>query len=507
MILNFFKDYELKYSLINGFFPEDIPKNLFSTRDLFKYLNNTFVDELEKYLTSNGIKSTPCFWFSIYKGETERRILGIPHISTYLCLSNFILENINFIYNKITSNSVSDSKNIFIPYDLTESFEEVLKKRVWNSIGNKYILSIDISKCYENIYTHSISWGLIGKKEAKIQYSKKEALQSEEYKKSNKLDEKVRRINNNETKGIPTGPLTSRLISELVLAEIDNAIKEQKPNLKYNRFVDDYKFYFLKKEEALQFIPILQRILHDFKLSINQSKTKIELFPNGIFGENLKAKLSNYDFNKNSIPSFINTFMFMHNSGIKGAFKYGMKVLSSQKIENKDKDYVLACLINSLMIFPKISDIIIEIFDKNNLINKKNRDHITLLLNNLLLENIKNHHDEEIFWNLNFLIKFNLKIPETSILLILEREEIFTTIMILDYIFKKRLSKEEKIFIKINTLKTKLQNESIYSDKWLLIYECATNNWISGLKKIVNKDKLLKVLLKDKFSFYNSPLN
>lgn len=502
---NFLKEHELKFSLLNGFFPEDIPKELFSTKRIFKFLNNDVVADVEKHLSSSSIKATSCFLYSIYKEETERRILSIPHITTYLCLSNFILENINFIYDKIANNSISNSKNIFLPYSLTESFEEILKKRVWNSIGNKYILSIDISKCYENIYTHSISWGLIGKKEAKIQYSKKESEQSEEYKKANKLDEKIRRINNNETKGIPTGPITSRLISELVLAEIDNTLKETMPSLKYNRFVDDYKFYFLKKEDALQFIPVFQRILHDFKLSINQNKTKIDLFPNGIFGENLNLKLNKFDFTKNNISTFINTFMFMHNSGVKGAFKYGMKVLSSQEIEEEDKDYVLSYLINSLMIFPKISNIIINIFDKNNLITKSNKEQIGLLLNNLLAENIKNHHDEEIFWNLNFLIKFDIDIDLKYIPQILKREEIFSTIIILDYIFTKKISKNQDIECQLKCLKNQLKNENIYSDKWLLIYECTFNDWISGLKQILNKDKLLKLLFDNKINFYNSP--
>lgn len=82
------------------FFLEDIPKDLFSTKKLFKYLNDEFIKNLELRLTSSNVKSTPCFLFSIYKGETERRILRVSHTSTYLCLSKFILKNINLIYGK-----------------------------------------------------------------------------------------------------------------------------------------------------------------------------------------------------------------------------------------------------------------------------------------------------------------------------------------------------------------------------------------------------------------------
>ena len=117
------------------------------------------------------------------------------------------------------------------------------------SIGNKYVLSLDISRCYESIYTHSITWALLGKEKAKEEYLKKENERSSSYNIADNLDERVRKINNNETKGIPTGPITSRLISELILSEIDNILHEKVPKLKYNRFVDDYSFYFSEKKK------------------------------------------------------------------------------------------------------------------------------------------------------------------------------------------------------------------------------------------------------------------
>lgn len=35
------------------------------------------------------------------------------------------------------------------------------------SIGKKYVVKSDITSCYPSIYSHSISWALLGKDEAK----------------------------------------------------------------------------------------------------------------------------------------------------------------------------------------------------------------------------------------------------------------------------------------------------------------------------------------------------
>lgn len=501
---DFLSKAEACYSLINNFFPTNISKDIFSTKEVFKYIKDDYITSINSSLK---VKNTTCSKFSIYKSETERRILSIPHITTYILLVDYISKNIDIIHDKIVKNSNSNSKFIFIPYEQLDSFDEILKRKIWDSIGNKYILSLDISRCYENIYTHSITWALLGKEKAKEEYKKKEKERSDLYKIADKLDKKSRSINNDETKGIPTGPLTSRLISELILTEIDKILKQKFPTIKYNRFVDDYKFYFLKKEEAIQFIPKFQKILYDFKFSLNENKTKIDLFPNGIFTEDLRSELSKYDFKQNSITAFIKKFMNLHNLGIKGAFKYGLKVLTSHSIKNEDKKYVLACLVNSLMVFPMTTDTIITIFEKNNLLTSKNKQQITVILNKILLENIENEYEEEIFWNLLFLIKFQLEIDIKSIEKILDKMEVFSTIMVIDYIFYKKLNKNNiEIKNKLLSLKEKLKKKNIYSEEWLLIYECANNNWIKGLTNIVNVDPFLKVFLKNKEKFYISPL-
>lgn len=343
----------------------------------------------------------------------------------------------------------------------------------------------------------------MGKDKAKQEYIKRSKERSKEYNKYDELDKKVRKINNDETKGIPIGPITSRLISELILAEIDENLKKEK--VKWNRFVDDYKFYFNDREEVVRFIEKFQRIIYEFKLSLNTFKTKIEIFPDGLFEIDLKAELSKFDFKKYGTVSFIKKIMEMHSRGIKGAFSYGMKVLSSEIIiMDEDKEFILSCLINSLIIYPKISEIVIDIFEKNDLLNEKNNNIVTEIFNDVLEKNIKNNCEEEIVWNIYFMMKFDLKIAENNILQILNKYEVFSTILILDYIKNKNLEKNSEIIKSKDILKKKLQKESIYGTKWLLIYEANINLWLIGIKKVLKQDKILSKMYEEGVKFYHS---
>src|SRR5690625_7724268 len=86
------------------------------------------------------------------------------------------------------------------------------------SMGYQYCYRIDIANFYDSIYTHSIEWGFIGREQAKSNRNIDNI--------GRELDRLVSRTNSKETAGIPTGPFTSRIISELILDAIDNELEE-----------------------------------------------------------------------------------------------------------------------------------------------------------------------------------------------------------------------------------------------------------------------------------------
>lgn len=494
-----------KLNLIKcGYFPENIPQMTFNTTELVKYIkkrSNTFA-ELQKNLADTGVLSTPCTLISCYKNDLERRIISVPHIETFMCLANEIEKNKEVISDMFFYNLNSYSGDIkpyeIEGYEVKSNFHKNYLDRTKYSLGFKFLLKVDLSKCYENIYTHSVTWALLGKKDAKEEYKKLEKNRSEEYKKYNELDIKIRAINSNETKGIPTGPITSRIISEIVLCEIDNEIKEIHPHFK--RYVDDYNFLFKTRTDAEIFLPKLQRILYEYKLHLNTEKTEILKYPYSI-KHNLSLELGSYDFKKLGYTNFIEKFNELFLLGNKGALKFGLKVMKSHVIPQHEKEIVHSHLINLMISYPNLSDYVFQVSEMNEFnVSKRIKD----TLNELLKENYENNHDIELIWILLYMIRFDIKIESRMICNILDRQEVFSCILALDYIFQKKLFRQPTVKEAIKKLKSVLKNESIYGDKWLLVYESCKNEWIIGLKPIVHKSKFLKEALENGVGFFNS---
>jgi hypothetical protein len=98
--------------------------------------------------------------------------------------------------------------------------------------------TLDVSHCFDSIYTHSIAWALMGKPIAKKQQTGTTA---------NAFDALMRNVNHAETSGIVIGPEVSRIFAEMIFQTIDlAAIRNlEKLNLRHGqdyslrRYVDD----------------------------------------------------------------------------------------------------------------------------------------------------------------------------------------------------------------------------------------------------------------------------
>ena len=77
----------------------------------------------------------------------------------------------------------------------------------------KTLRTLDVSRCFDSIYTHSIAWALLGKTLAKE--SKKDATSANEF------DQLMMYVNHGETNGIVIGPEISRIFAEIIFQSVD----------------------------------------------------------------------------------------------------------------------------------------------------------------------------------------------------------------------------------------------------------------------------------------------
>lgn len=107
---------------------------------------------------------------------------------------------------------------------------------------------MDVAKCFDSIYTHSISWATRGKEFSKTLNGTKSF--------GDDFDLVIRSANNNETNGIPIGPEVSRIFAEVIFQDIDCSVDSQlRPKLKGGedyevvRYVDDI-FVFARNTDV-----------------------------------------------------------------------------------------------------------------------------------------------------------------------------------------------------------------------------------------------------------------
>lgn len=154
-----------------------------------------------------------------------------------------------------------------------ESYRYLRCEKKYNNLSK-----LDITKCFDSIYTHSITWATHGKNVVK------ENIVPSKSTFAGKFDALMQNANYLETNGIIIGPEFSRIFAEIILQAVDVRVQtilekshQMLQNIDYEafRYVDDYFVFFNEASVAEQFLETLQVVLKEYKLSINATKSQI----------------------------------------------------------------------------------------------------------------------------------------------------------------------------------------------------------------------------------------
>ena len=142
-------------------------------------------------------------------------------------------------------------------------------------------MTLDVSKCFDSIYTHSIAWATKDKEFIKAYIKHKCSSFGDDF------DTVIRHGNDNETNGIPIGPEVSRIFSEIIFQEIDkiviNNVKQKgfefNTHYSFRRYVDDVYIFAKNEELAKKIYRMYSDTLMKFNLHTNTSKSTITFRP------------------------------------------------------------------------------------------------------------------------------------------------------------------------------------------------------------------------------------
>ena len=221
------------------------------------------------------------FWsapesYSIPRYGDARRKLSLVNPINQLHVAHIISANWNDLQPKLAKSKASEFKPEFSTSTSGRAitgvdFDGVARQRsrILSTYG-RYVRT-DITRFYPSIYTHSIAWAILGKAHVKANHHTTAFKGSY----ANHLDKAVGAGQEGQTIGIPIGPDTSRIISELVAVEVEENVKAQidEFDLRAVRYVDDMLIGLKESETAAAVLSGLSLALYDYQLELNAEKT------------------------------------------------------------------------------------------------------------------------------------------------------------------------------------------------------------------------------------------
>ncbi len=181
---------------------------------------------------------------------------------------NDIIETLDKEYENLkTFFSYTEHSNIYRFY---ESYSYQRSEKKFNSLHK-----FDISKCFDSIYTHSLSWAINNKQIVK------ENLGVNDFTFGGAFDRLMQGLNYNETNGIVIGPEFSRIFAEILLQQIDIDVELElqqndlihKKHYRIYRYVDDYFLFFNGDNDKNKILEAFKHKFKEYGLYISEEKS------------------------------------------------------------------------------------------------------------------------------------------------------------------------------------------------------------------------------------------
>jgi hypothetical protein len=477
--------------LSRGYFPRELPPQFSSA----KYALRMSGPDAPTLPSTEPPKCSLCASHSVARTGALRRQLRIPNPVHYFGLAKHIAD---YWVQLIAMTGGS-------PYSLTKPTlsgerainpENSLRSRVEHRARvratGRYLLRTDITRFYSSIYTHSLPWALLGKDEAKRKFANRTL--GREW--SDKLDKFVRKLNGDQTLGIPTGPDISLLLAEVVLASIDVAIGGQFPNVVGLRYIDDYEFVTQTREEAERLLSALQVALRNFELELNGAKTLIIQLPAALT-EPWVSALRHYPINPTRRGAqhedlsgyFDLIFDTMRRYPDEQVLKYGLGRLSRTTVREDNWGFfehlLQQCVLSDPACLPIVASDVQYYLNRGHQVNSSWED----VLNGTVLRNMPAGNSNECAWAIAMLLQLRLGLRSESARTVAREGDSITALMGL-LIAQSNLAKSEDF----DALRRFLTPENLYSSDWLMCYEANLWLWLGADGSVLGRDPWFALL-------------
>jgi hypothetical protein len=257
-----------------GYFPSELPP---------PFTTSTFAREAVQLAAKWDPSKIRKHWtspehFSVPRYGHVRRKLSIVNPINQLHVADLVSQHWADIRLRLQQSKITEFKPEIVLKGLGRAvsgvdFDGVSRRRAEILARYGRYVKTDIARFYPSVYTHSIAWAYFGKRWVKHNIS------SSVFKKSfaNLLDKAVAAGQAGQTIGIPIGPDTSRILSELIATALEEEVVKQVADLDVRgvRYVDDMLIGFSDLETPDTILSKISAALYEYELELNGEKTSI----------------------------------------------------------------------------------------------------------------------------------------------------------------------------------------------------------------------------------------
>ncbi|WP_174800872.1 antiviral reverse transcriptase Drt4 [Martelella limonii] len=439
------------------------------------------------------------------------RSLSIPHPKAHVDLVEEIVKNWD---GKISKRC--QSPNSILNFEIQSDYRIIVHS--YGSIyinndaestdpsvdfGSMYRVKTDITNFFKSIYTHSLSWALVGAEE-----SKRNRGSDRWY---NNLDRAARISQRNETKGISIGPATSSILSELVLFPIDEHLRNKGYN--FYRYIDDYTCFAKDRDQADSFLFELSRKLEDYSLHLNARKTDVREMPvptSQRWVVEMNQVLALADRHKDvkkdglsykDVRLIIEKAIILSDENPDGSVaKYAFSSILEMGFSELDAEkYVEDSLLRYSFYYPSLVPLIYRWIERYS-VKIEAKDRILSILD----RSFKSGHSDNVTWCIFLLIRtdpaFRKDIIEKSL------AENSPLVILMSYVYTKTHGADTRAFKEwANRLKEKLTARQIVEydldQYWVVLYQMFLDGEIDNPYAAQEDIKVFNCLKKEKVSF------
>lgn len=469
----------LKALLSAGYFPEELPPS-FTTSNFTAHCEDigTAWANIQHYP-----KSTP-ERFSIPKVTDWRRELSIVNPIAQFHVAKLIADNWEQISKHLTSCNFG-VEDVIVKSDNNRAvsspdFRLVSLRHSEISAIHNHALVADISRFYGTLYTHAIPWSLHTKVWAK------KHLNTAIYKKSlgARLDEAVRKGQDNQTIGIPIGPDTSRIIAEIVAVAIDKRLQAELTlsTSSIVRNVDDWYIGFDNAGLAEEAIAVLSSTARDYELEIHPEKTKVvnacteaqPVWPSALRQNTISETFS--DQTKSIDYYFAQAFHYAAEHKGQNVLRFAVNLLVSINILKVNwhqfETYLLKAARSNSTTIPMVVHILVSYHKRGFSINT---DRVAKLIKDIIAQCGPSAAHYEIAWILFLAKMLKIRLPAKWVHPVTVLESSVCALILLDLRQMNLIDGDIDVSLWTQTM----TKEGLNSNMWLVAYEADVKGWLT----------------------------